>query len=77
PVTPKQLNTSEEKWLVDKVETFFKEAEKTPAIVEADLDKLYVLIGALKVLGLEGASQAFTPRLSELKNRKDRNQYSV
>jgi SOS-response transcriptional repressor LexA len=73
----KQLNASEEKWLIRKVELFFKEAEKSPSVSEPELDKLYVLIGALKVLGLDGAAQSFLPRLSEIKNRREDNQYSV
>jgi SOS-response transcriptional repressor LexA len=76
-ITPKQLKTSEEKWLVEKVEIFFKEAEKAPAVVEQELDKLYVLIGALKVLGLDGAAQAFIARLSTLKKHQDDNTYAV
>ncbi len=76
-ITTKQLKASEEKWLVQKVELYFKEAETEPAISDQQLDRLYVLIGALKVLGLEGAAQAFISRLSELKKRKDNNQYSV
>jgi hypothetical protein len=77
PVTPKQLKVSEEKWLVQKVEAFFKDAEAKPGLLEAVLDNLYVLTGALKVLGLDGASQAFTTRLGELKRRQSDNQYSV
>ena len=77
PVTPKQLKVSEEKWLVQKVEAFFKDAETKPGLAEADLDKLYVLTGALKVLGLDGAAQAFTTRLGELKRRQADNQYLV
>jgi hypothetical protein len=34
------------------------------------LDSLYVLIGALKVLGLDGAAQSFLPRLTSLKQRQ-------
>ncbi len=73
----KQLNTAEEKWLIEKVELFFKEAEVAPKLIERELDKLYVLIGALKVLGLDGASQAFIARLSELKKRQEDNNYAV
>lgn len=76
-VAPKQLKAAEEKWLIDKVELFFKEAENAPALAEKELDKLYVLIGALKVLGLEGASQSFIARLSEMKSRRQDNEYSV
>lgn len=73
----KQLNTSEEKWLVHKIELFFKEAEKSPSVTEAEIDQLYILTGALKVLGLEGAAQSFTPKLTELKKRGQNNQFSV
>jgi SOS-response transcriptional repressor LexA len=76
-VMPKQLRTSEEKWLVDKVELFFKEVEKAPAVIERELDQLYVLIGALKVLGLEGAAQSFIARLSDLKKRHTDNEYAA
>jgi len=76
-IAPKQLKAAEEKWLIDKVELFFKEAEAAPALAAKELDKLYVLIGALKVLGLEGASQSFMPRLSQMKDRGQDNEYSV
>jgi repressor LexA len=60
---------SEEKWLVEKVEYFFNDLESGGAVEQKSLDELYVLIGALKVLGLDGAAQSFIPRLSELKRR--------
>jgi SOS-response transcriptional repressor LexA len=65
------------KQLVDKVEAFFKDVETAPKIVEAELDHLYVLIGALKVLGVEGAATAFIARLTDLKKRVGENEYSV
>ena len=74
-ITPKQLKSSEEKWLVDKVELFFKEVENAPAIIEKELDQLYVLIGALKVLGVHGAAQAFISRLTDIKNRQKETEY--
>lgn len=76
-IIPKQLKTSEEKWLVDKIELFFKEAENAPAIIEKELDQLYVLIGALKVLGVHGAASAFIARLGELKKRSSANEYAA
>ncbi len=63
--------------MVEKVEIFFKELETAKSIEEKDLDQLYVLIGALKVLGLDGAAASFMPRLSELKGRVGKNEYSV
>jgi hypothetical protein len=76
-IVPKQLKASEEKWLVAKVEIFFTGAEKSTALTESELDKLYVLIGALKVLALEGAAQSYIPRLSALKKRLEDSIYSV
>lgn len=77
PVVIKQLKASEEKWLVDRVESFFAEIEKAPAFLEKELDQLYVLIGALKVLGAHGAAQSFIARLTELKKRTADGEYSV
>ncbi len=63
---PVSVKPSEEKWLVQKVELLFSEAESS-SLTQKQLDELYVLIGALKVLGLDGAAHSFIPRLSELK----------
>lgn len=70
-VTSNQIAPGEEKWLVEKVEHAFQQAEQAGGqVAEAALDQLYVLIGALKVLGLEGAAQSFMPRLTTLKHRQ-------
>ena len=70
-ITTNQIAPNEEKWLVEKVEHAFLQIENQGgAIVDTGLDHLYVLIGALKVLGLEGAAQSFTPRLTALKQRQ-------
>jgi len=61
---------TEEKWLVGKVEHAFAQVEQAGELVEGSLDSLYVLIGALKVLGLDGAAQSFLPRLTALKQRQ-------
>ncbi|MEX1995234.1 MAG: hypothetical protein WD887_00450 [Candidatus Saccharimonadales bacterium] len=76
-MAPKQLKASEEKWLVSKVEIFFKEVENSPKVVEREVDRLYVLIGALKVLGLDGAAQSFIPRLTEIKKKQKNDKYSA
>lgn len=73
-VTTNQVAPSEEKWLVEKVEHAFAQAETLgDELVDGSLDHLYVLLGALKVLGLEGASQSFMPRLTALKQRQGGN----
>ena len=64
-----EIKPTEEKWLVDKVEHRFQTLEQQSAVNDKMLDELYVLIGTLKVLGLEGAAQSFMPRLTELKKR--------
>ena len=70
-ITSNQVAPGEEKWLVEKVEHAFTQLESLGGeIKDASLDNLYVLIGALKVLGLDGAAQSFIPRLTELKQRQ-------
>lgn len=65
------VEPGEEKWLVEKVEQAFSEAEKLgDEIKTTSLDNLYVLVGALKVLSLDGAAQSFLSRLSALKQRQ-------
>lgn len=67
-ITSNQVAPAEEKWLVEKVEHAFGQIESLGGeIAESSFDHLYVLIGALKVLGLEGAAQSFIPRLTEIK----------
>jgi SOS-response transcriptional repressor LexA len=55
-----------EKWLADAIEVKFQEIEKAPKIKQGDIDKLYVLTGALSVLGFDGAAVAFKSKLKEL-----------
>lgn len=62
-----EVKPGDEKWLVEKVEYYFEQLESAGIRAESKIDELYVLIGALKVLGIEGAAQAFIPRLSALK----------
>lgn len=63
------VKPGEEKWLVEKVEHHFVEKEQSHNLIESHLDHLYVLVGALKVLGLDGAAQSFVPRLAALKQK--------
>lgn len=67
-VKTNQVPESDGKWLVKKVEQFFEEAENSQPTKE-QIDNLYVMVGALKVLGIEGAAQSFIPRLTKLKDR--------
>lgn len=61
------VKPGEEKWLIEKVEYFFAQLEQQAEQDQAKIDELYVLIGTLKILGLEGAAQSFIPRLSAIK----------
>ncbi len=59
--------TAKEKWLVEAIEerfTRYKQAS-TPQL----LDELYVLIGALKVLGFDGAYEAMRSKLASVTQR--------
>lgn len=70
-VTSNQIAPGEEKWLVEKVEHAFQQIESLGGeLKDNSIDHLYVLIGALKVLGLEGAAQSFIPRLTALKQKQ-------
>ncbi len=69
PLKTNEIKPAQEKWLVDKVEHFFAQAEQT-ALPQEQLNELYVLIGALKVLGLDGAAHSFLPRLKTLTENK-------
>lgn len=64
-----EIKPAEEKWLVDKVDFRFSRVEQSAVISQHEIDQLYVLIGALRVLGVEGAAQSFIPRLTLLKGK--------
>jgi SOS-response transcriptional repressor LexA len=66
-VVSNQISPAEERWLVDKVEHFFRQAEQTVGLDQAKIDELYVLVGALRVLSLNGAAESFTSRLVKIK----------
>lgn len=62
-----EIKPSEEKWLVEKVEQHIARLESQVIKEQTKIDELYVLVGTLRILGLEGAVQSFLPRLSSLK----------
>lgn len=64
-----QIKPADEKWLISRIEQIISEVETQQPIDEHALNSVYVLIGALKVLGLEAAAQSFIPRLSVIKKR--------
>ena len=65
------IKESEEKWLVERVDAMLRQLEDAPVPEEKAIDDIYVLIGALHVLGLDDAVRAFVPRLTEVKKRSN------
>ena len=63
------ISPSEQKWLVQKVEYYFSSAESAESLDAKQVDELYVLVGALRVLGLDDAARSFIPRLMPLQER--------
>lgn len=64
PAKTSKVATADEKWLVDLVQDRFDAYDKSPS--NKARDDLYVLVGALHVLGLEGPASAFKAKLSPL-----------
>ena len=63
------VTAEQEKWLVSLIGQKFAEAQASSPS-QKDIDNLYVLVGALKVLGLDAAAKSFMPKLNELKTAK-------
>ncbi len=64
PEVKSQVSASQEKWLVNLISKKFSEVEnaKKPNLV----DELYVLVGALQILGLDNAAMAAKSRLLDI-----------
>ena len=58
------IHKADMKWLVDIIEVKFADYDAKPT--QKKLDNLYVLVGALHVLGLDDAARSFKPRLQTL-----------
>lgn len=67
PLKTNAVKEGEEKWLVNKVEQLFAEAEDEPVPLAEQIDNLQILLGALRILSLEGAAGSFAERLTALK----------
>ncbi len=63
------ITPAQEKWLVEKITFFFDQIEQSANPPQAKIDELYVLVGTLKILGLEGAAQSFIARLGSIKKK--------
>lgn len=60
-------NDKHSKWLIEKINAQFDAAEEKPTLRK--VDNLYVLVGALHVLGLEQAHKEAKARLLELRKK--------
>jgi hypothetical protein len=65
PEIQPKVNEAQEKWLIQQVGSRFKKAE-SGGVSTGDVDQLYVLVGALHILGFEDAARSFRPRLVAL-----------
>jgi repressor LexA len=68
-VTTNNVSDSEEKWLIKKIDHFFKQVEQASKAETAKIDELYVLVGTLKVFSLDGAASGFLERLNKITSR--------
>ena len=60
---------SQEKWLIDQITSMFAKLESNATKSQSDIDNLYVLVGALQVLGFDDAARAFKARLPSLNSK--------
>ena len=67
PAKELKVSAVDEKWLVDLIQARFDAYEKNPS--DKTRDDLYVLVGALHVLNLDGPASAFKAKLSPLAKR--------
>ena len=62
-----EVTKAQEKWLVDLITRKFDMVENSARPSQKNVDNLYVLVGALQVLGLSDVARAFKARLINLK----------
>jgi repressor LexA len=62
----KNISATNERWLIEEINNRFASLKEN--YDEKILDELYVLIGSLKVLGLEDAHLSMKTKLMDLKN---------
>lgn len=71
PTGQVNITEAQSKWLVKLIQARFVLVEQEDTITQKQVDELYVLVGVLKVIGLEDAAMSFMPRLAEIKKAKD------
>ncbi|HBO64781.1 TPA: hypothetical protein DD425_02370 [Candidatus Saccharibacteria bacterium] len=63
----RKVDPAKEKWLVEEIKRRFGMYNETPS--PQLMDELYVLVGALKVLGFDGAYESTRAELAQLMRR--------
>jgi len=64
--TRRPATDSEEKWLINEIERQFSVFEAGDKQAKDKLNELYVLVGALKILGLTGPFTVYAGRLKKI-----------
>lgn len=64
-----EVNESQTKWLMEVIAGRFNDLDKQKNVSQKEIDELYVLVAALKVLGMNDAATSFMPRLTALNSK--------
>ena len=62
-----QPTSTQEKWLITLINKKFAAVEKNATRSQSDTDELYVLVGAVQILGFTDAATSFKAKLIKLK----------
>lgn len=68
---PKAATVSQEKWLIEQVTARFVAVESNATQSQKEIDNLFVLVGALHVLGFADAARSFKARLIAMAKKRD------
>lgn len=64
-----KVKPAQEKWLVGLVAAKFDAVDVLTPPTQSAVDELYVLVGSLKVLGFESASNSFSDQLANIRKK--------
>lgn len=64
-----QISPAEEKWLIKKIDYYFKQIEESSIKSDIEIDKLVILVETLKIFNFEKAAFSFSNRLNQLKTQ--------
>ncbi|HSE61273.1 MAG TPA: hypothetical protein VLA88_03175 [Candidatus Saccharimonadales bacterium] len=70
---PKVATQSQEKWLIEQITAHFVAVESNATQSQKYIDNLFVLVGALHVLGFADAARSFKARLIAMTKRTSTN----